>query len=60
VIGMRMRDDRALDRLPGIDVEIPARAVQSVVRQFNDNSSIVAQSNAASIRVRRQFIPGSR
>jgi hypothetical protein len=31
VIAVRVRDDSALDRLPGVDVEIARRAVEALV-----------------------------
>src|ERR1017187_2824382 len=37
---MRVRDDGAIYRTPRIDVEIAARAVESVVSQFENDSSI--------------------
>jgi hypothetical protein len=31
VVGMRMRDDRALNRAPGIDVKIAGGAIESAI-----------------------------
>ena len=40
MIAMRMRDDGRLHRLPGVDVEIPRRAVEAAVRADHERCGI--------------------
>ena len=40
VIRVRVRDHRPLDRTPGIDVEVPSRAVEAIGRQREDPARI--------------------
>ena len=42
VIGVRVRDYRATDGAPGIDVEVAAHTVEAVVSEFEDYFSIDA------------------